>query len=749
MSDEIDSKWMKLRGDGASQPLKPEQLQDLKSEFEQLCKDAGASVNDRREAAERTRFCVWDNQHPDGRKHKGPDGRDPFPFEGASDTRYRLADGIGLEQVIIIMAALMRARRNFRPAEGTDAETAALVDELWSWVLANQLGAEWFVEWTKVVQWRQNDSPGLALMQVLWRQEYGLRPVTVVAADVLQRVQDEFTARQLPLQDSDLVDLQDLLANPARKDELAGLLQGLWPDLREDRAGKAAAELQAEGETTFPYPELCENRLAFKARRPFHDIFLPENTPNDEQRARVIFVGEWFNKTELEEMDARGDFKPGSLAKILEHEGECAWQHFSHYDDSGSYNEDPTKRTWDKAQHRGQYYLVTAFFRATGADGIPGTYTVQFHHAVEESLTDAQLLDYRLRGKRFPFRATQREILNDKLWDTRGVAELSATEQQALKSAHDMFMDNASLGAVPPLEVPLSRPRLGLAIEPLAKIKVNRRGEIGWMAPPPFPQATAQVEEKILRRVNEYFGLMHKEAVPDKVRLYQEALVNFLLVDAKEVVRMGVQLLEQYMPDEEILRAVGPAGQKLIDLRDAGRDSLKSQWVADVDVTFEAGLLSFEYLKVVGEMITNYVLKWDNMNVTQRDKLVRWFFSAISPSLARELTVPVDVARTKEIEEEQSAFSQIANGVEPPMKEGVNYTLRLETLLGIGRKNPESWARLTPVSRAILSARIAYYQNQMLQEQNAVIGATMQQPALDESGQAAAELAAAGAPAGA
>ena len=728
-----ESKWARVRGDGGTQPFNDDQLASLKEEFKQLCADAGDGVNDRRQLAEDTRFCRWENQSPDGKKHRSAGGSDPFPYEGASDARIRLADGIAQEQVIVIMAALMRLRSVVKPAEGTDAETAALVGQLWDWVLANDLGAEWFVEWTKLIQWRQGDTPGLGFMQVYWRQEYDVKPKTLNPENIIAETAKLFAAQGQPIGEGDILDLQDLLANPARLEELAALIQGLYPALTEKRAGEAAEQLVNEGEATVPLPYRCENRLAVRARRLFDDLFVPENTPSDEQRARVFFVREWFTRAELEEMDAKGVFKPGFVEEVLKHEGTTAYQYYSRWGAEGQILSEPSVRDWDKSKQRGMYELITAFYRGTSADGLPGTYTVQYHHAVDFAGTDAELLGYRMRGKRYPFRASQREILTNKLWDTRGVCELSMTEQQSLKNLHDMFMDNASLGAVPPLKVPLNRPRLQLAIEPLAQIKEQRQNEISWFPPPPFPQAADVMQEKILRQVSQYFGRMDAQNAPDWVRLYQQWLVDFVLLDAKEIIRMSLQLLEQFMPDGAILRALGPAGQRLIDIRNQNDESGGSggAWMADVQVSFEAGMLNFEFIKAVGEMITNYVLQWDTLSIVQRDKLVRWYFSAISPQLAQELTVPVETANLREVEDEEAAFPKIATGVEPPQLEGQNYTLRLETLLGIGRKNPESYARLTPVSRQILAARIQYFQNQIQQQANAIIGRTMRQTALE------------------
>ena len=713
------SKWTSIRGDGSAFTLTDAKFTELKTEFDRIATDAGRSVNDRRSLSEDVRFTRWDNQSPDGKKHDTDDGKKAFPFDGASDARIRHADDIVQEQVIIMMAALMRAQPGTKPTEADDAEISGNLAVLWSWLQRNQLGAEWITEWTKVAQWRQGDAPGIGYMQVWWHQADALKPETVTSADVAQKALAAMVAPGQQPDPEDAQDLQDLLANPNRAEELAGMLRAFWPQMTESRSKTAAAELQENGETTFAYPYPCENRLRIKARRLMEDLFIPENSPVDVQRARVMFVREWFTEPELREMDARGELLEGSLDEILKHEGESAWKHICHVDASGNYSESPVTREVDKDQQHGQFELITAFFRASNNIGIPGVYSVQYHAAVDKPVTKCELFD---RRNQYPIFPCPREILNDKPWDTRGVPELSATDQHSLKLLHDAFMDHAQLSTVPPVRVPKSRPKMGLLIAPLAQLTEMRQGEISWMPPPAFPATNVQVTEKILARSDSYFGRMSPTVMPDKVRLYQQSLIDYFLITVAQVVRYGLDLAWEYLDDKTLARVLGVQVQRDDD----------SPLTFDVQIGFEAGMLSMDYLKEVGAMISQYVLQWDTMSTVQRDKLVRWFFSALSPTLAQELLVPAQQAQENEIKDEQNNFALISAGVEPPMMTaGQNFGLRLQTLLGIGEKNPEALAKLTPNSRAIYEARLKHLYGMVQQQQNAQTGRQMARPALE------------------
>jgi hypothetical protein len=254
MKDDTETKWQLLSGDGSSQPMPEDKFNALKTEFDQMAKDAGKSVNDRRELAEDTRFCRWEGQSPDGRKHAEAMGdMKPFPFEGASDARVRTADGIGQEQVIVLISSLMRMQLGVMGTEARDMELAADVNVLWRWLEKNQLGSEWFIECTKMAQYRQNDSPGVGILQVWWDEQKALKELKITPQLVVETAIQVATAKGAQVQPDEAADLQDIINNVARAEEFAGLLISLWPDLPRDTAKRAAAEIQETGETSVAY----------------------------------------------------------------------------------------------------------------------------------------------------------------------------------------------------------------------------------------------------------------------------------------------------------------------------------------------------------------------------------------------------------------------------------------------------------------------------------------------------------------
>ena len=126
MKTDLIQQLSRVRSDGGTRPCPNERLDAIKAEFDQLCTDAGNAVNDRRAMSEDVRLCLWENQSDDGRKHDS-DEKKAFPFDGASDSRIRLADGTINERRFPNFARLAAESSWFRNATSVAATTTESV----------------------------------------------------------------------------------------------------------------------------------------------------------------------------------------------------------------------------------------------------------------------------------------------------------------------------------------------------------------------------------------------------------------------------------------------------------------------------------------------------------------------------------------------------------------------------------------------------------------------------------------------
>ena len=728
MSTENDYNWdakvATVDGDGGSAPVSKEELKRFQGECMEIARAAAYNVNERRFASEEVRFTIWEGQSPDGRKHADAnDGRPAFPFEGASDVRIRLADMIVNERVLILAAAALRNLPRVKGMELTNERLGHNLTTVLKWVLENKLGGDYFRQVVKLAQYQEGDSPAGGVLGVWWEQELALEMATVSTQQLAQHL------LQAGMDPQALAQLENQLMQPERDAETAQALQQILPHVNSKRAKLIVKGLREDGQAEYPAPYLRKDQPVVCAYRLFEDIFMPTNT-SDFQRGRCYFIREWISEVELRERVVSDGYSETFVDEVLKHEAQSMFPLYRRNATQGDFM--VIKQEESKDAYRGMYEVVTAIYRAVNEDNIPGIYHFPFHGQVEEAGTDRRLLDYS-HGE-YPLTFFAREILGSRLLDSRGVPELVATEQWALKLLSDAFNDNVSLGTVPPIKVPRRRTKLALVIGPLKIIKEDRPGDVSWMEPPPMPQGNEVQQQAIMQRINEYWGRISPNVAPLLTQLHQSGMVQQFLASLKDALMQMIQLIQQYMSDEELALITGDDGQPIAHTRQEilGKFNL--------ELTFDPRDLDMEYLKNIAQIIFTTILPADTVSTVQRDKLIQWFFSALSPALAMQTMRPVQEAEQSEVTDEQNNFAKIAAGVEPDMvAAGQNFPLRLQTLQTIGQKNPSAFQKLSPASQMILQARMEYLQNQVQQLKNAQIGRQVGQPALGGMNPAQAE----------
>lgn len=715
-----------VASDGGRATLSKEEVKAFKDELSAMTKSGRYLVHARRWAAERTRQCIWEGQSPDGRKHReNEDGKPAFPFEGASDVRLRLADQLVNERVLVLVAAALRNLPTVRALDAANAPLGTKLTTLLKWVLKNQLGAQYLREVILTAQYQEGDSPAGAVMGVWWEQEYALEMAKVTREELAQ-ILTAPAPDGYGLPPEFLTELDAKMQDPANDAELGQMLTQLIPTLRPQRAKSVVAQLRESGTAEFPRPYRKLEQPCLVAYRLFEDIFFPPNTTDLRRKLRWAVVREWVSEVELRERIVSGGYTEAFVEEVLKHEAKTMFPEYERKELTGEWL--PVNTPESQELHKGEYELLTVLYRAVNDEHIPGLYAFTMHHQVEEAATDRELLGY-AHGD-YPLTGFFRETLSRRLLDSRGVPELAATEQTALKLLADSFNDNVSLATLPNIKVPRRRSKLSLVIKPLGIIKEDRPGDVAWMTPPQYPMGNDKQQEEIRRRVDLYWGRISENVPPLLTQLHQNGMVTQFLANLGEALKQMLQLCQQYMPDDVLAQITGDDGQPIAHSR------AEIEGAFTVELSFDAANMDMAYFKDIAELVVK-VLGIDILNVSQRDQIVQWLFSTISPTMGAKWVRPVEAAQQSEITDEENNFTKISAGIEPPMvPEGLNFPLRLQVLQGIPQKNPEAFQKLTPMSREIYLARLKYLENQVQQLKNAQIGRQVGQPALGQGGPA-------------
>jgi hypothetical protein len=774
-----DFNLSKVSGDGSPKALSTDTVGFLREEVMAIVSDARAFLGTRRKLARDTFSCQWEGQFEDGRKHDVGNER-AKPFEGASDMRIRLANQLVSEQARILKTAVKRM--NFEGVSANGQPLALQAAALFGHVKANLLGPGWMNCWRKVFTWLLADAPAAAVVGVFWDEQVRLKYQRMSIEDLvgvaLQNAEETFemeveaseggggsgsgaigdgaTAvpvdvgseeRAAELQAAALESILQLVGGgDETREQLAGWLANVLPEgVSKKTLRKAARDLQRGGDALVPVPEVAFSGPVCAPLRLFEDVFFPANT-RDTQEARCIILREWVGEAELhnrvltrgyaakwvEEVLKGGEgisYLPMQEGGNLPEAWAGGWTGFAQWAGVRGHTAGPAS-----SLNRGLWEVLTCYRKAVTEDGVPGVFVSTFSGAAEVLAKDEELLEY-AHGK-YPFVLFVHEQLSHLVWDSRGIPELAASDQYALKLLNDTFNDHTQLSTIPPVIVPANRPDFSVSLGPMDQIRLGRNERVEFLHGPPYPQSNDVHRRDIAKRVNEFFGRQAEGISPELAQGVADELVDDHMPAVGEVIAQMLQLCGQFMPPQIVAEVLG------IEVEEAAGVLARLSSRLVVQVSFDARMLSQEWLKSVGDLIGQYLLSWDSEATVDRAAVVRYFAERISPELARVALRPVETAAQGELDDEDTNLAKIAAGIEPPMLEtGQNFGARLQRIQQNLQANPELVAlfQQRPVNAQILEARMKHLQGMVQQQENAQIGRLMAKPAL------AADQAAAGA----
>lgn len=662
-----------------------------------------------------TRFCIWNGQSDDARKHKEDIGEPAFPWEGASDARIRTADMLVNEDVRVMKAAFFRGKINALGTEAGDLAAGQNVAVLMKWMLHTHMAHELRREVELLAQWRQ--SYGAAVCWTWWDQQTRLELKKLNLQQIQQAVAQsgDPAARQM----------LDALFDPLQTDALAEMFQRMAPGLTLTEARAVIEDLHTKGEAEFPQPYIFKNKPKWEALRPMVDVFFPVSTA-DLQRARFIARREWLTETELRDRVEAYGWDKKFVEEALKHKGTTSME----VNDTRLLLRDREmgfgkNRLVDDYQELVEIFHV--YYKAMRR-GTPAVYCSVLHSSVKDQWGKHEMGEYQ-HGE-YPFRELVREFASTSILESRGIPEIVDSHQREIKTQRDYRADRSSIAILPPVKVPANRGKMKLLFGPAVQVSERRPGEISWMQPPPFDQGTIEIERATRGDVNEYFGRATADVAPTRSQLYFQDLVDGFLRECSLVGVQSFQLMQQYMSDVEVSRVVGVMRRPF----QVSRAEIQGKY--DLAIEFDVRDLDTEFLAKKLDMIGKMVVPLDTAGVLDRAELVSLVMGAIDPQIAERVVRDYQAVTAGEVEDEQVQFAKLSAGVEPVMKEGgQNAQLRMQVLQNIIQSNPDIQGRLgqDKVFASLVENRMKHFQFQLQQQQNAQIGRIGVAPALGMS----------------
>lgn len=690
----------------------------FKSTLEEIAGDA-ASIIGRRRVAEETRFCLWDGQAPDGRKHKRYNSnREVFPFEGGSDHRVRLADTIINENVRMLMGSLRGAELTFGATEIDDAEQAGRTKLVFNH-LRRQNKREQEDAFRLFCNWREGDGPGVAVMGVFWERTMATEPREVSLEDLLGMFfavgeTAEPTAEQVQR-------AQDLFLNPNLEEEAVELIAEFF-GIRKPEARKALPPLRAGELAEIEVPYVNKNGLSLKALRLWEDVFFSANVC-DIQRAPCVFLKELFTESELKtQAQARG-WPKKFVDEVMKHKGK-AWLNFDQWSDT-RYRATPTDLNHRQMidENKDKFEIITAYTKAynpSSKHGLSSVYRTVFHGGVAEEDAVAEHGPNGYWHGQYPFVVGTQERVSKNVLDSRGVGEIVLTNQLVQKTEIDSTIDGGVLSKIPPIKIRTRKKDMQLKWGPLVQHYLDKGEDYEFANGPKADPRTPEIFARDEKMVDIYFGRKTQNVDPAYAMEVRQDRVDRFLTEAESIYRMGLMLAQQYMSQEEAER-IAPGFKQPFNA--GGAEGVRNAY--DVYLTFDVKSVDPEFVEKKLKAFNEFLVPLDKYGALDGNRMLQDAAKLIDPIMADRFVKSPQSASGQEVEETMDALTKILVGIQPAMPErGINPELRAQTLMQAVQTNPQiqNELRAKPLSLQLFQEYMAYLQQMNVQEQNKVTG---------------------------
>jgi hypothetical protein len=656
----------------------------------------------RRTRSDDIRFAVWEGQDEDGKKHQENNSKDEvFPWDGASDTRVRLADAVINESADILTTAFTRGILRASPTEVSDAAQAEVVTTLLRYYRDNKLRNELRQEAGLLASYGLQY--GFAALHVRWDREVTKKMMPITMDDLVaiaQQAGDESALGQLPA----------MIANPDQVELAAEVLEAEL-GLKRRRAKKMVRELREDGATEMPTDVVTKNCPQVVALKPFDDLFFPPETV-ELQSASHVFRRVWMSEFEMRELVSVYGYNEDWVEAVLNaQEG-----HPPNYQDPLS---DLYTQTGDI---EGLHEIVYAYTKQVDpTDGVLSVHCTVFNPKITELVGKETVLDH-MAGQ-YPFVVYRRENVARKLVDTRGVPDIVHTWQNEIKGQRDMLYDRASLMVFPPLTVPA---RMGQVyrLQPGSELPEMRPGEVKFLDPPKSnPNEALNVIAYVEKQCDEYFGRLNDNTNPVIAQAKMQSMVDAYMTAWSEAFTMMFRLVQEYLGDEELQRIAGMSP-------DLPSSQGEIQGAYDFAVKFDVRELDSEYVIAKMKAIID-LLPIDTAGTVDRAKLMSIAVSMVDPILGQSVLSDQRGAAQKTFDKVNQDVALMALGNEAAYTENdPTAAMKMQFMQQIVQNNPKYQEALQGDERfqALLDNYGKNLQQSVAQEQNKMVGRLGVQP---------------------
>lgn len=598
------------------------------------------------------RYCVWENQSDDGKKHDREDNP-AMPWDGASDHRYRLADSIIAKRVAMMVRAFWQNTVRAEGVGASDVPEAGAQTKMVQWLLRTKLRRQLQSQVELSANWM--DEIGWVGLHITWRREVSLMPYELTMEMIMNG------AAQMPEQ---FGALPELIYDESREAEAMLALQAQFSQFAQEQAQEIrpdevpqieaselramVRELRSGGSTIVPLPRLTRNEPEIEALKPYSEIFVPRDARDVQQC--TVFVREMLTESEVRLRARDEKWNKNFLDEVIKTKGQrSAWDNHGDYYIGGlDVNLDADQDEFIE--------IVTAYTRRFDKRGVMGVYFTIFSQLLAaDHTTDRQqlyavhdLLDY--RHGRIPVVVGCREHIAKSFTRSRGIPQMVKFDQRVGKVAHDAVIDHDTISVLPPVLTYEDSNRI--VFGPARKIKVtSQQRKPEFMDIPRVPGSVLELWTITRDAAKDQHGLITPTGDPDELVAIRGLFIsNFLAMWQQAFTQVYLLCKQYFSPEkyEKITEVPANSDYSMIDAMDE----------QDVFMEFDPVSMNSEGMTAKIKAIYE-IAQRDTSGEIDPSLLTRLALAKVDPSIAQAISTDRATATqrmTREVRDELNSM---------------------------------------------------------------------------------------------
>jgi len=649
---------------------KPEAKQILNEIRYSIISAQSLGVFDKVESAHMTRRNLWAGQSLDGMVH----GEDAFPWNGAIDTRVPLVEEIVSDHVRVRMSALRSGNVGVEPE---DVLTNASKAQLWDKVM------KYYRNHGRVKRKMMNhlklfftcvEELGYGVMKVDWRDFKALKPVTVTREQVVAfRMQEMLTDMmqaggqagpngqqaeppkewQAQAAQSAAEDVEEMLSDAKMKWAAVQLLMRLDATMAKKEALRIVGPLGKTGTAVYYASRGAGGLPVLRAKIPWVNCLHGSDLGPDGETSWWADV-EWLSELDVRVRCEQEGCDAMWMEEVLKQPNKGLYELMTPLTSMPRWvlngvgiGLSPAEQQMQRAP---MFQILTVHRLAVNEAGVPACYETMLHPMVPELLGKHECCEV----TELPWVCEMREPAALAV-QSRGIAELSQTDQLALKKLKDSITSSAELVAFPPYERAMgdnNRIKPGMEL-PARRNTGNSSTMSKFLEVPGVDLGALKAMEMTRGDVNHLF-MRAVDTDPDSRRRFLEEMGESAVQSYEEIMRLMWLHIQAYVPTMTASRIAGRPVDVSAQLEDL-------EGTADVTVSFSSLSMNQKTAMELAEYGSK-IAGLDRGNRIDWGKFMEVITRVFDPELSEEILMPGDENQAKLEDDTRNVLAQIASG---------------------------------------------------------------------------------------